>query len=128
MPVKTAPAPSKPLSTPVPLGLSSQQSSSGATAAALEAIQCTFGHLPYRLNLAADIPKGTKVYDRYDPTAGEKFPQAADGTFLGPREVVRALNDLEGLEVLGLASCGDSSRSRSPVSDLPFIEHIVNLY
>ena len=51
------------------------------------------GERYYRPDVAADMPKGTKVYDRYDPTAGEKFPQPVDGKFLGPRDVVRALND-----------------------------------
>ena len=51
------------------------------------------GETYYRPDLVADMPKGTKIYDRYDPTAGEKFPQAADGKIIGPREIVRALND-----------------------------------
>jgi hypothetical protein len=37
--------------------------------------------------------KGVKEYDRYDPTAGEKFPVPADGKFLGPRELVKVLTD-----------------------------------
>ncbi|MBZ5701019.1 MAG: hypothetical protein LAN84_04160 [Acidobacteriia bacterium] len=37
--------------------------------------------------------KNVKAYDRYDPTAGEKFPVPADGKFLGPRELVKTLND-----------------------------------
>ncbi len=51
------------------------------------------GERYYRPDLASDMPRGAKVYDRYDPTAGEKFPQPVDGKFLGPRDVVRALND-----------------------------------
>jgi hypothetical protein len=51
------------------------------------------GETYYRPDIAADMGRGAKPYDRYDPTAGEKFPQPADGKFLGPREVVRALND-----------------------------------
>jgi hypothetical protein len=37
--------------------------------------------------------KGVKAYDRYDPTAGEKFPVPADGKFLGPRDLVKTLTD-----------------------------------
>ncbi len=55
------------------------------------------GQTYYRPDVAREMrdagAKNVKVFDRYDPTAGEKFPQAADGKFLGPREVVRALND-----------------------------------
>jgi hypothetical protein len=51
------------------------------------------GETYYRPDIASDMGRGARAYDRYDPTAGEKFPQAADGKFLGPREVVRALND-----------------------------------
>jgi hypothetical protein len=55
------------------------------------------GERYYRPDIAREMrdagEKNVKAYDRYDPTAGEKFPQAADGKFLGPREVVRSLND-----------------------------------
>ena len=51
------------------------------------------GERYYRPDIAAEMPKGTKAYDRYDPTSGEKFPQPVDAKFLGPRDVVRALND-----------------------------------
>src|ERR1051326_2249867 len=37
--------------------------------------------------------KGVQVYDRYDPTAGERFPMPVDGKYLGPRELVKTLND-----------------------------------
>jgi hypothetical protein len=37
--------------------------------------------------------KSVKEYDRYDPTAGEKFPVPAEGKYLGPRELVKTLND-----------------------------------
>jgi hypothetical protein len=47
----------------------------------------------YRPDVAAEMPKGTKSYDRYDPTAGEKFPVPAEGKYLGPRELVKTLND-----------------------------------
>src|SRR5262249_40966219 len=37
--------------------------------------------------------RGVKTYDRYDSTAGEKFPVPTDGVFLGPRELVKGLSD-----------------------------------
>jgi len=51
------------------------------------------GQRYYRPDMAAEMPRGTKVYDRYDPTAGEKFPVPAEGKYLGPRELVKTLND-----------------------------------
>jgi hypothetical protein len=37
--------------------------------------------------------KGTKEYSYYDPTQGEKFPTPAEGRYLGPKEIVKALTD-----------------------------------
>jgi hypothetical protein len=37
--------------------------------------------------------KGAKEYAYYDPTAGEKFPTPAEGRYLGPKELVKALTD-----------------------------------
>jgi hypothetical protein len=37
--------------------------------------------------------RDVKAYDRYDPNAGVKYPEKGASKFLGPREVVRALND-----------------------------------
>jgi hypothetical protein len=55
------------------------------------------GQRYYRPDVAKDLrdagSKDVKVYDRYDPTAGEKFPVPADGKFLGPRELVKTLTD-----------------------------------
>jgi hypothetical protein len=51
----------------------------------------------YRPDVAKDLrdagAKGVKTYDRYDPTAGEKFPVPVDGKYLGPRELVKTLTD-----------------------------------
>jgi hypothetical protein len=55
------------------------------------------GERYYRPDLAREMrdagQKNVKAYDRYDPTAGEKFPVPADGKYLGPRELVKTLND-----------------------------------
>jgi hypothetical protein len=55
------------------------------------------GERYYRPDLAREMrdagAKGVKQYDRYDPTAGEKFPVPADGKYLGPRELVKTLTD-----------------------------------
>lgn len=55
------------------------------------------GERYYRPDLAREMraggAKNVKEYDRYDPTAGEKFPVPADGKFLGPRELVKTLTD-----------------------------------
>jgi hypothetical protein len=37
--------------------------------------------------------KGAKEYSYYDPTQGEKFPTPAEGRYLGPKEIVKALTD-----------------------------------
>jgi hypothetical protein len=37
--------------------------------------------------------KGTKEYGYYDPTQGEKFPTPAEGRYLGPKEITKALTD-----------------------------------
>ena len=51
----------------------------------------------YRPDIAREMrdagQKNVKAYDRYDPTAGEKFPVPAEGKYLGPRELVKTLND-----------------------------------
>jgi hypothetical protein len=55
------------------------------------------GQRYYRPDVAKDLrdagSKDVKVYDRYDPTAGEKFPVPVDGKYLGPRELVKTLTD-----------------------------------
>jgi|GEM_PF-6067428 hypothetical protein len=55
------------------------------------------GERYYRPDVAREMrdagQKNVKQYDRYDPTAGEKFPVPAEGKFLGPRELVKVLND-----------------------------------
>jgi hypothetical protein len=51
----------------------------------------------YRPDVAREMrdagDKNVKAYDRYDPTAGEKFPVPVEGKYLGPRDLVKALND-----------------------------------
>jgi len=51
----------------------------------------------YRPDVAKDLrdagAKNVKTYDRYDPTAGEKFPVPVDGKYLGPRDLVKSLTD-----------------------------------
>jgi hypothetical protein len=37
--------------------------------------------------------KDAKEYGSYDPTQGEKFPAPAEGRYLGPKEIVKALTD-----------------------------------
>jgi len=37
--------------------------------------------------------KGTKEYSYYDPTQGENSPTPAEGRYLGPKEIVKALTD-----------------------------------
>ena len=37
--------------------------------------------------------KGAKEYGYYDPTQGEKFPAPAEGRYLGPKEITKALTD-----------------------------------
>jgi hypothetical protein len=55
------------------------------------------GERYYRPDVAREMAgsgiKGVQVYDRYDPTAGERFPMPVDGKYLGPRELVKTLND-----------------------------------
>jgi hypothetical protein len=55
------------------------------------------GERYYRPDLAREMrdagAKGVKEYDRYDPTAGEKFPVPAEGKYLGPRELVKTVTD-----------------------------------
>jgi len=55
------------------------------------------GERYYRPDVAREMrdggAKGVREYDRYDPTAGEKFPVPAEGRFLGPRELVKSLVD-----------------------------------
>jgi len=55
------------------------------------------GERHYRPDLAREMRasgvKNVKEYNRYDPTAGEKFPVPAEGKYLGPRELVKTLND-----------------------------------
>src|ERR1700730_17789138 len=55
------------------------------------------GERYYRPDVAREMrdagQKGVKEFDRYDPTAGEKFPVPTDGKFLGPRELVKVLTD-----------------------------------
>ena len=55
------------------------------------------GERYYRPDIAREMrdagQKNVEVYERYDPTAGVKFPQQGTGRFLGPQEIVRALND-----------------------------------
>ena len=55
------------------------------------------GERYYRPDVAREMrdagQKSVKDYDRYDPTAGEKFPVPAEGKYLGPRELVKTLND-----------------------------------
>lgn len=67
------------------------------------------GERYYRPDVAREMRDGgvknVKDYDRYDPTAGEKFPVPAEGKYLGPRELVKTLNDFgrrEDLEPGGL--------------------------
>ncbi|MGH9613792.1 MAG: hypothetical protein ACRD4P_11990, partial [Bryobacteraceae bacterium] len=51
----------------------------------------------YRPDIAREMreagKKNVKTYDMYDPSAGVKYPQKGQGMFLGPSDVVRALND-----------------------------------
>lgn len=55
------------------------------------------GEKYYRPDLVREMrdagQKNVKAYDRYDPTAGVKYPQQGTSRFLGPQEVVRTLND-----------------------------------
>ncbi len=55
------------------------------------------GEKYYRPDIARDVrqagQKNVKEYDRYDPAAGVKYPQKGASKYLGPRDVVRALND-----------------------------------
>jgi hypothetical protein len=55
------------------------------------------GEKYYRPDVAKELrdagQKDVQAYDRYDPTAGVKYPQKGASKYLGPREVVRALND-----------------------------------
>ena len=56
------------------------------------------GEKYYRPGVARDMretgrQKNVKTYDMYDPNAGVKYPQKGQGLFLGPSDVVRALND-----------------------------------
>lgn len=55
------------------------------------------GERYYRPDVAREMRDGgvkhVRDYDRYDPTAGEKFPVPAEGKYLGPREVVKTIND-----------------------------------
>lgn len=37
--------------------------------------------------------KDAKEYGSYDPTQGEKFPAPAEGRYLGPKEIIKALTD-----------------------------------
>jgi len=53
------------------------------------------GETYYRPDIAQQMRAGqrdVKAYDRYDPTAGQKFV-LGEGKFLGPRDVVKVLND-----------------------------------
>jgi hypothetical protein len=67
------------------------------------------GRTYYSREVARDMreagQKNVLEYGRYDPTAGEKFPTPADGKFLGPRDLTKALTDFgrgEGSEPGGL--------------------------
>jgi ddrB-like ParB superfamily domain len=55
------------------------------------------GEKYYRPDIAREMrdagQKNIQAFDRYDPTAGVKYPQKGASKYLGPREVVRALND-----------------------------------
>lgn len=55
------------------------------------------GRKYYRPDIARDMreagQKNVKTYDMYDPSAGVKYPGKEQALFLGPRDVVRALND-----------------------------------
>ncbi|MFY9531447.1 MAG: hypothetical protein WBC04_12380 [Candidatus Acidiferrales bacterium] len=55
------------------------------------------GEKYYRPDIAREMrdagEKNVQVYDRYDPTAGVKYPQKGASKFLGPQDVVRTLND-----------------------------------
>jgi hypothetical protein len=55
------------------------------------------GQRYYRPDVAKELreagAKDVKMYDRYDPTAGEKFPVPVDGKYLGPRDLVKTLTD-----------------------------------
>jgi hypothetical protein len=55
------------------------------------------GERYYRPDVAREMRDGgvksVKEYDRYDPTAGEKFPVPAEGKYLGPRDLVKTLKD-----------------------------------
>ena len=55
------------------------------------------GEKYYRPDVARDMrdagQKDVETYDMYDPSAGVKYPQKGQSLFLGPSEVVRALND-----------------------------------
>jgi hypothetical protein len=55
------------------------------------------GEKYYRPDLAREMrdagQKDIQAYDRYDPTAGVKYPQQGASKFLGPQEIVRTLND-----------------------------------
>jgi len=43
--------------------------------------------------------KAAKEYGYYDPTQGEKFPAPAEGRYLGPKEITKALTDYGHKEV-----------------------------
>ena len=51
----------------------------------------------FRPDVARDLresgEKGVKEYGFYDPTQGEKFPTPAEGRYLGPKELTKALTD-----------------------------------
>jgi hypothetical protein len=55
------------------------------------------GERYFRPDVARDMreagTRSVKEYDRYDPTAGEKFPVPAEGKYLGPKDIVKTLND-----------------------------------
>jgi hypothetical protein len=55
------------------------------------------GEKYYRPDIAREMreagQKNVQAYDRYDPTAGVKFPQQGASKYVGPEEVVRTLND-----------------------------------
>lgn len=55
------------------------------------------GEKYFRPDLAREMreagQKGVKAYDIYDPTAGVRYPERGTSRYLGPREVVHALNN-----------------------------------
>lgn len=53
----------------------------------------TYGGKEYFRPDVARERKGAQAYGSYDPTAGEKFPAPAEGRYLGPKEIVKALTD-----------------------------------